>query len=258
MTTSPQQVSAPAPPPSAWRHTAAFRHHLNIKSAILLALWALFMLWTGWGAVNKGTDALFPAHPTSVLDAYALNTAAPLFALNLWAFLAGLVFALGVLNPFAWLNGKRLVFACMAFAMILGRLITGFMAGPIAYTVNQGHRMLAVVAFQNGRVACIATSDFPGVCRPVGHPPSHQIARALSQGNGQPNTGAAPAGVAFGGCDDAGSRNSMAVAFDDACGLGDVMESIHAEENREEIENRDAVQEGQDMPHPDADVAPED
>jgi type IV secretion system protein VirD4 len=53
---------------------------------------------------------------------------APMFALNLWGFAAGLVFGLGVVNPFAWLNGKRLIFACMAFAMILGRVAGGGIA----------------------------------------------------------------------------------------------------------------------------------
>jgi hypothetical protein len=118
--------------------------------------------------------------------------------------------------------------------------------------------MLAILAFQNGHIACIATSDFPGICRPIGQPPSHQIARALTQGNGQPYAAAGQSVEALGGCDDAGSRNSMAVALDDACGLGDVMESVRGEERKDEIENRDAMKEGYDKPHPDADTAPED
>jgi hypothetical protein len=125
------------------------------------------------------------------------------------------------------------------------------------YTVNQGKRMMAIVALQNGRIACIATSDFPGVCRPIGHPPSHQIARALVQGNGQSHTGGEPASESLGGCYDAESRHAGEVALDSSCGLSDVLSSMHAEDNRE-IENRDAVQEGRDLPHPGSEVAPED
>ena len=125
------------------------------------------------------------------------------------------------------------------------------------YTVNQGKRMMAIVALQNGRIVCIATSDFPGVCRPVGQPPSHQIARALAQGNGQPHPGGGRASELPGGCYDAESRHAGEVALDSSCGFGDLMSSINAEDNRER-ENRDAVQEGRDLPHPNSEVAPED
>jgi hypothetical protein len=37
-----------------------------------------------------------------------------LFSLNLWGCFAGLVVGVIFLNPFKWLNDKRLVFGCMA------------------------------------------------------------------------------------------------------------------------------------------------
>jgi type IV secretion system protein VirD4 len=42
--------------------------------------------------------------------------------LNLWGFVAALILGFVVFNPFAWLNGKRLVIGCSAFAVMFGRL----------------------------------------------------------------------------------------------------------------------------------------
>ncbi len=64
-------------------HGAGFRRALNVKSIILLALWAAFVLWTGYGAVTNLSAALFPPHFSNPYITN-LNTAAPLFAPNLW------------------------------------------------------------------------------------------------------------------------------------------------------------------------------
>ena len=147
------------------QNLAALLRGLTVKSAVLLALWALFMVWTGLGIFGDGAEALYPTHPANPYAAI-LNQAAPLFALNLWGFAAGLVFGLAVANPFAWLNGKRLVFACMAFAMILGRLVTGYAAGPLAWlqTVNQFLAFVAVplLLLFGGGAVIIAIGTFVG------------------------------------------------------------------------------------------------
>jgi type IV secretion system protein VirD4 len=90
------------------------------RALIVPGLWAIFMLWTGWGIVSP----LFGGRPNP-RDFGALLAAqqAPvLFALNLWGFAAGLLVGLFAANPFRWLNGKRLAFGGIAFAMMLGRL----------------------------------------------------------------------------------------------------------------------------------------
>jgi len=51
-----------------------------------------------------------------------VSPSAGLFALNVWGLAAAAVFGLVIANPFAWLNGKRLIFGCMAFAGMLGRM----------------------------------------------------------------------------------------------------------------------------------------
>ena len=89
---------------------------------LVLGLWGLYVLWTGWGTVSGGWSMLFGSRPAYLGPAGA---AASLFALNLWSFAAGLVFGLIIANPFAWLNGRRLIFGSMAFAMILGRAADG-------------------------------------------------------------------------------------------------------------------------------------
>ena len=92
---------------------------------LVLGLWGLYVLWTGWGTVSSGWSLLFGSRPANLFQAMAF---APLFALNLWACAAGLVFGLVIGNPFAWLNGRRLIIGSMALAMILGRLASGWVA----------------------------------------------------------------------------------------------------------------------------------
>jgi hypothetical protein len=112
MTTFPPPVPFPPPaPPSPWQHIEDFGRRLNVKSAILLAVWAAFMVWTLWGTASNGLALLAPAQSS---NPYQFSFAAPLFSLNLWGVVAGLAFGLGVVNPFGWLNGKRLVFVCIA------------------------------------------------------------------------------------------------------------------------------------------------
>jgi hypothetical protein len=99
--------------PDIRRQVSAFLSGLTFKSLILVALWALYVLWTGWGAVTNGGSALFGARPTSL---FQVSAAPALFFLNLWGCAAGLVFGIAFSNPFAWLNGKRLIFGSIAVA----------------------------------------------------------------------------------------------------------------------------------------------
>lgn len=55
-----------------------------------------------------------------------LNTAA--LAFNLWGLVASLIFAAVVINPFAWLNGRRLIVGSMAFAIMLGAMGGGVLS----------------------------------------------------------------------------------------------------------------------------------
>lgn len=124
------------------------------------------------------------------------------------------------------------------------------------YTINRGQRMVIIAVVQNGHIACIATSDFPGACRQIGHPPSHQIARAIAGANRQPAQASVGGRPLLDSCHDAGNRQAMDVALDSSCSLGDVLDSAQAEDERES-ENRDAMNDGDPLPHPDSDIAPE-
>jgi hypothetical protein len=113
----------------------AARRRVGWKQGVVIALWAVFVLWTGYGAVTNLSATLSPPHFSNPYMTSA-NIAAPLFALNLWGCASALLLAFVVVNPLRWLNGKRLVFGCTAFALMLGRLVTGFAAGPLAYAAT--------------------------------------------------------------------------------------------------------------------------
>jgi type IV secretion system protein VirD4 len=83
-------------------------------SLLLLLLWLVygaFILGTGWGIVSNFSK-LF----ARMVSPLAIGA----FPLDLWGFAAGLLFVFVALNPFAWLNGKRLVVGTTALAMMLG------------------------------------------------------------------------------------------------------------------------------------------
>lgn len=124
------------------RAVAAITGRLSRRAFIVLALWALFIVWTAWGAVFNVAKALEIAFGR----ANPYDPAPALFALNLWGCLAGLVVGLIILNPFKWLNGKRLVFGCMAFAMMLGRLVSGTLTGPVLYAASMNKPLMFLLA----------------------------------------------------------------------------------------------------------------
>jgi len=115
-----------------------------IKLLLLYGLWGLFILWTGWGTVSSGWSLLFGSRQANMFQAMS---AAPLFALNLWACAAGLVFGLVISNPFAWLNGRRLIIGSMALAMILGRLASGSVASLMLGLPGGGAAVFAATPF---------------------------------------------------------------------------------------------------------------
>jgi type IV secretion system protein VirD4 len=98
------------------------------KFLVLVALWAVFMVWMVLSAID-GLGVLLGS-TNVVRQAPGLA----LVVLDLWAFAAGLVLALVNANLFRWSNGWRLAIGCMAFAMVLGRLVAGFgLNAPIQF-----------------------------------------------------------------------------------------------------------------------------
>jgi hypothetical protein len=94
------------------RGVAGISGRLSRRAAVFLALWALFIIWTASGTVSIGERALEIIFGSARANPY--DQAPILFSLNLWGCFAGLVVGVIFLNPFKWLNGKRLVFGCMA------------------------------------------------------------------------------------------------------------------------------------------------
>jgi type IV secretion system protein VirD4 len=121
-------------------------HPVPIRMLVFYGLSAVYFLWTAIGTVSNGVAwAGIGQHDP-------FGRAAILFAVNAWACFAGLTFALIVANPFAWLNGKRLIFGCMTFAMMLGRLAVGPVAFVAAYARISG--LLAFFAAPPVLIAC--------------------------------------------------------------------------------------------------------
>lgn len=89
----------------------------SVKVRLLLAAWAGFVLWMGWYLAHEAYYLTF------TIDGY--NPFPFYFWEDFWGLIPALFLGFLVGNPFAWLNGKRLVFGCIAFAMILGRLVSG-------------------------------------------------------------------------------------------------------------------------------------
>lgn len=115
------------------------RRPANRRPLLLLIPWALFLAWTAWGTISNGGQLigeLAAPRPTFPSSAFLFNSIAFQFSVNLWGCLAGVVLGLIVANPFAWMNGKRLIFGCMAFAAVLGRLAGGGLLGMALYYLN--------------------------------------------------------------------------------------------------------------------------
>ena len=106
---------------------------LNPKSALLLAAWGLFIVWTGWGTISGGLTLL-----TGPTNPYLVARTVPLLALDLWGCAAGLTFGLVILNPYGWRNNKRLIIGCMTLAMILGRVAGGWIVSYMLMMVGPG------------------------------------------------------------------------------------------------------------------------
>src|SRR5271166_223296 len=99
------------------------------RMLVLGGLWGLFVLWNVVETVFYAGKLLFGSDD---LAQYGIvGPSAGLFALSVWALVAAAVFGLVIANPFAWLNGKRLIFGCMAFAAMLGRLASSVLPDMI-------------------------------------------------------------------------------------------------------------------------------
>jgi type IV secretion system protein VirD4 len=107
--------------------------HFGWKRWTIIALWGAFVLWTGWGTVSDLFRLIGGARPSNPFVA-AFNPPGALLSLNLWGCASALLVALVVANPMGWLNGKRLVIACTAFAAMMGRLTAGILVGALAYS----------------------------------------------------------------------------------------------------------------------------
>jgi len=101
------------------------------KALFLLALWLLFILWTGWGTLSNAATALNNINPQGSTGQFAgfFDPSPFFFCLNFWSLAAALLLGLVIANPFAWLNGRRLAFGCTLLGMMLGRLVIGELGG---------------------------------------------------------------------------------------------------------------------------------
>jgi type IV secretion system protein VirD4 len=118
---------------SFWQRFASACRSISFRSIVLFGLWLTFMVWTGWlsfrGLFPVGLYLTDGNRGFEVLSFQILT----FLAFNLWAWTAGLFLSLVLFNPFAWMNGKRLIFGSMAFAIMLGRLATYGMLGSFLY-----------------------------------------------------------------------------------------------------------------------------
>ena len=103
------------------------------KRWTIIALWGLYVLWTAWGTVSNAARLIGGSSPRDPFQA-AFNPPGALLSVNLWGLASALLVAFVVVNPLGWLNGKRLVIACTAFAAMMGRLLAGVMVGLLSYS----------------------------------------------------------------------------------------------------------------------------
>ena len=80
----------------------------------LYALGVAFLLYTLFQTLGDIGDLVKARNDYAQMQAFGG------IALNFWGFVAGLAFAVVARNPFAWLNGKRLVIGCTVAAMLCG------------------------------------------------------------------------------------------------------------------------------------------
>ncbi len=118
--TPPQALkrSKPTPPqpqPPQGGGKAAVRR-IPFRLIVVLLLGAVYLLATIAGMIGHGRG--FASAVAYAEVAQHMGG----FVLNLWGLVFGLVVGVAVLNPFAWLNGKRLVIGCTAFALNVGYL----------------------------------------------------------------------------------------------------------------------------------------
>ncbi len=88
-----------------------------LPSRRVMALYALgvaFLLYTLFQTLGDIGDLVKARNDYAQMQAFGG------IALNFWGFVAGLAFAVVARNPFAWLNGKRLVIGCTVAAMLCG------------------------------------------------------------------------------------------------------------------------------------------
>jgi type IV secretion system protein VirD4 len=128
---------------SYWRRFADACRSISFRSIVLFGLWLTYVSWTGWlsfkglfaiGLVVSGSRGL-AAFPFQILS---------FVAFNLWACAAGLLFGLILVNPFSWLNGKRLIYGSIALGMILGRVAT---YGTLGWFLKYVYDVLPVPAY---------------------------------------------------------------------------------------------------------------
>ena len=105
--------------PPTWRETLA-RYRAMLppwRVAALWALWAYYVWWTGSGAFRAllSVPRLYPQGLTTI-------TPPPPWSWSISVAASPRSFSAYIFNPFAWLNGKRLVIGCTALAVMLGRL----------------------------------------------------------------------------------------------------------------------------------------
>ncbi|WP_036296983.1 type IV secretory system conjugative DNA transfer family protein [Methylosinus sp. PW1] len=98
------------------------------KTAIaLLLLYAAFMAGTAWGLFGNLSQLFARAIPPQAIGGLAVD---------FWGLAVGLVFLLVLLNPFAWVNGKRLVAGSTALAMMFGCISMNIMGDLVISLVG--------------------------------------------------------------------------------------------------------------------------
>ena len=103
----------PQPQPPQGGDESAVRR-MPRRLIVVLLLGVVYLLGTVAGMIGHGRGFLAAAAYAPVAQHIGG------FVLNLWGLVFGVVVGLTVLNPFAWLNGKRLLIGCTAFAVVVG------------------------------------------------------------------------------------------------------------------------------------------